>query len=359
MRQTSACLVALTFFILAARAAAQVPDHLECYKIKDSAPRTPYTADLAGLAAEPGCQVKVPAKLLCVATTKSNVSPTPPEAGNGSSVGRFLCYKVKCPKGAPDALTIRDQFGSRSVEPKVSKLLCAPELPSSVCGNGVPDDGEACDDGNTETESSCDYGQAFCTRCDATCSAVLNLTGPVCGDGSINGPEACDDNNTNACGTCNGSCTAFQQPSAATGFILAVESALLVDGDTFTLDDGIGGSTVFEFDTAGNGVAFGNTAIAAPVGASAPLMAQGIRGAIQSSILNISASTQYNLVLLANNIQSGLGNQPIIETVINSNFFVDGMQGGAGGDCGSGVGCTADSDCASGTCGTNNPGTCD
>jgi cysteine-rich repeat protein len=151
------------------------------------------------------------------------VTSTPPEAGNGSSVGRFLCYKVKCPKGAPAALTIRDQFGARSVQPVVSKVPCAPELPSPVCGDGVTDDGEVCDDGNTTTETSCAYGTPTCTGCDANCNTIA-LVGASCGDGSINGPEACDDNNTNACGTCNETCTTFRL-SAATGSIVAVDSA--------------------------------------------------------------------------------------------------------------------------------------
>src|SRR5262245_58154055 len=80
---------------------AQVPDHLKCYKIKESAKKVTYTADLGGLAPEPGCQVKVPGKLLCVETTKTNVSPTPPGAPAGQAAGQFLCYKVKCPKGVP------------------------------------------------------------------------------------------------------------------------------------------------------------------------------------------------------------------------------------------------------------------
>ena len=34
-------------------------DHLECYKVGDALPATKYTADLAGLAVEPGCVVKL------------------------------------------------------------------------------------------------------------------------------------------------------------------------------------------------------------------------------------------------------------------------------------------------------------
>ncbi|RKH46669.1 kelch-like protein [Corallococcus sp. AB050B] len=98
--------------------------------------------------------------------------------------------------------------------------------PPSVCGDGITNGSEACDDGNTTSESSCPYGQASCTRCNSTCTAVLNLQGGVCGDGVRNGPEVCDDGNTvtesacpggqASCSTCNSTCTAeFHSLSAA------------------------------------------------------------------------------------------------------------------------------------------------
>lgn len=105
---------------LAARA-----DHLECYKFNDSAGRRSYTADLGGLRSELGCKVLVPAKLLCVDTTKSNVVPPPPGAPAGSAAGRFLCYTLRCRK-AKLPVTVTDQFGSRPGSATVSKLLCAP-----------------------------------------------------------------------------------------------------------------------------------------------------------------------------------------------------------------------------------------
>src|SRR5438045_4177673 len=69
-------------------AVAQVPDHLECYTVKDSIAKTVYTADLAGLVPASGCTIKLPAKQLCVETTKTNVSPLPPGAEGGPSAGR-------------------------------------------------------------------------------------------------------------------------------------------------------------------------------------------------------------------------------------------------------------------------------
>src|SRR5262245_66625958 len=127
MRQFRAMLwMTMVAVLLPAAPRAQVPDHLKCYKIKDSATKATYTADLGGLAPEPGCQVKVPGKLLCVETAKTNVSPAPPGVPDGPAAGQFLCYKVKCPKGVPPVVTLADQFGTHTVTPTKAQLLCAP-----------------------------------------------------------------------------------------------------------------------------------------------------------------------------------------------------------------------------------------
>ena len=74
---------------------------------------------------------------------------------------------------------------------------CLPTPKQSVCGDGVVDPGEVCDDGNTVTEFACPYGQATCTACSKDCLTVLNLSGPFCGDGIVDGAvEQCDDGNT-------------------------------------------------------------------------------------------------------------------------------------------------------------------
>jgi hypothetical protein len=118
-----------------ALAGAQVPDHLKCYKVKDSLEKAKYTADLTGLTAEPGCVIKAPAQLYCVETSKTNVSPTPPGAPAGPAVGRFLCHKVKCPKAALAPIAVVDQFGTHTLEPKAANLLCAPVV---TCPPTVP-----------------------------------------------------------------------------------------------------------------------------------------------------------------------------------------------------------------------------
>ena len=60
----------------------------------------------------------------------------------------------------------------------------SPQFPA-VCGNGVIEGDEACDDGNTLTEA-CAYGQIECNVCNEECEIALGQTA-FCGDNSING----------------------------------------------------------------------------------------------------------------------------------------------------------------------------
>ena len=62
----------------------------------------------------------------------------------------------------------------------------------NLCGNGVLNVGEQCDDGN----------QTPGDGCSATCSSE-----PRCGDGVVNGAEQCDDGNTTSGDGCSATCT--------------------------------------------------------------------------------------------------------------------------------------------------------
>ncbi|KAB2899674.1 MAG: DUF4215 domain-containing protein [Burkholderiaceae bacterium] len=116
---------------------------------------------------------------------------------------------------------------------------------AAVCGDGVVSGGEACDDGNTVTETSCPYGSPHCSVCNATCTAVLSLSGPTCGDGILNGAEVCDDGNTVTetncpygsphCSVCNATCTAvlsLSGPTCGDGILNGAE--VCDDGNTVT-----------------------------------------------------------------------------------------------------------------------------
>lgn len=245
-------------------------------------------------------------------------------------------------------------------------------LTGPYCGDGIRSDGEVCDDGNITTETSCPYGTPNCTRCDAVCATVLNLTGPYCGDGLVHGSELCDDGNADACGTCNASCTQTQR-SRATGYIDAVSSSDIVDGEIFTIDDGTSGPNTFEFDSnqiiqpgsvqiiipstpaPDGGVPASDGGVPLPVGEAgrfvatpdemATLIVQTLQDE-QRVTLNITAESASSRVLLTHRGEGAYGNQAMTERVANPSFRVVGMSGGSSRDCPSGTGCVQDQDCA-------------
>jgi len=107
--------------------ASSAPDHLACYKVKDPAAKATYLATVSGLAVQAGCKVRVPAAMACTPASKTNVSPVPPGGGGVGKPNGFTCYKVKCPKAVLSPLPLQDQFGTRSVTPTKTLLLCAPD----------------------------------------------------------------------------------------------------------------------------------------------------------------------------------------------------------------------------------------
>jgi len=95
-----------------------------------------------------------------------------------------------------------------------------------VCGNSAVEVGEACDDGNTVTES-CSYGTASCQVCGAACQTVAAVGG-VCGDGIVNGAEGCDGG-----ANCTAQCT-VSVPNPVCGNGVAEASETCDDGNTAT-----------------------------------------------------------------------------------------------------------------------------
>lgn len=224
-------------------------------------------------------------------------------------------------------------------------------LTGNVCGDHAVDlANEECDDGNTITESACPYGVPICSICAADCTLVPTA-GNVCGDGVVDSAnEACDDSNTSSCGTCSADCQTVTN-RAATGFIAVVTATKIVDGETIVLDDGASPPVAFEYNLAG-GVGPGNVAIALGAADSAAAVRTKTRIVINSiGALAITATDgPGNLVLLTDDRATSFGNAALVETVSDTDFAVSGMSGGQGGDCGSGVGCSGNTDCESGSC---------
>lgn len=137
--------LALTATVLPTIAAAQdqdrYPDHLRCYKIKDSgnflAQADFLTNDMQRqlLPDEKGCKIRVKSLEFCVPVQKDRVfnPDNPKEAPHEDFVGQaldndFLCYKVTCPKSdfAVNPLPVLDQFGERDIKLSRTTKLCAP-----------------------------------------------------------------------------------------------------------------------------------------------------------------------------------------------------------------------------------------
>jgi hypothetical protein len=129
MRTTTVLLATLLAATLSVPAHAVVltdTDHLKCYKAKDPAGKATFTADLLAevLPSETGCQIRLPAKIVCDAVSAS-FDPTPPLRIGQPLAELFVCYKLKCPK-QKIAISASDEFGTRTVTVGAPRYLCAP-----------------------------------------------------------------------------------------------------------------------------------------------------------------------------------------------------------------------------------------
>ena len=119
---------------------------------------------------------------------------------------------------------------------------------------------------------------------------------------------------------------------AAKGSITAVSGANLVDGETFTLDDGVNTPTVFEFDDDAS-VTSGNVAVTFAGGDTAAQVAAAIQSAVNGvgAGLTITASAPVGSVVpLTNDTAGSAGNAAITDTVAAVGFTTIGMTGGNG-----------------------------
>ncbi len=120
---------------MAADARAQPFDHLSCHKVKDALEKQEYVTDLvprdAAFPLQAGCEVKLPAKLLCTGVATAGITPEPPGTAPAPEATAQLCYKVKCAKLELD-VPVADRFGARTVRMKAPTMLCAPVPPPTT-----------------------------------------------------------------------------------------------------------------------------------------------------------------------------------------------------------------------------------
>jgi len=141
---------------------------------------------------------------------------------------------------------------------------------ATVCGNGVTEAGEQCDDGNTtsgdgcsatcqnesgplcgngvtEAGEQCDDGNNIDgDGCSATCQ---NEPNPGCGDGVLDAGEQCDDGNNIDGDGCSATCQNEGTPACGDGIVQSGEEC--DDGNTV---GGDGCSTTCQIEACGNGV---------------------------------------------------------------------------------------------------------
>lgn len=143
------------------------------------------------------------------------------EAGSIADAGAAeSVYTCAGEPGTYDVTLLATDEESGCFDLIVSRVTC---VGGAACGNGEVDEGEACDDGNAQTEE-CEYGNESCEVCGANCSLEA-VDGEYCGDNIVNGAEQCDG------GTgCESDCTL----SAVCGDGVAEDAETCDDGNVVT-----------------------------------------------------------------------------------------------------------------------------
>lgn len=96
---------------------------------------------------------------------------------------------------------------------------CRTDCSEAGCGDGVIDPGEGCDDGGIEAGDGC----------SPTCEPEA-----VCGDGVREAPEACDDGNTEPGDGCDGACAL--EVGVCGGSIVDLNAEAVFDSNSFLYD---------------------------------------------------------------------------------------------------------------------------
>jgi hypothetical protein len=189
---------------------AQSMDNLACYKVRDSA-RGRFTMVVTNAGVTQNCTAKLPAKMACIESSVSSVSPAPPGGGPSSSAaGSFLCYIVKCGRPSPPTFDMADDLGgSRNVDLRKAQLVCT----EATRGAPVPGPSPRPSTTTTTLGGPCHFDDSSRT-CEGSCGG-----GGHCAATAASGACEC---RTTACGDagqpqCNGFCS---DPNKACVFTL-------------------------------------------------------------------------------------------------------------------------------------------
>jgi len=145
------------------------------------------------------------------------------QGGTGGSGAAGVSNDVVCGNGRLDTGEACDDGNPRmgdgcngacQLEPNYAcDAVGAPCVSTIRCGNGVVDVGEACDDGNTQDGDGCalDCSRTesgwICATPGFPCNVSTGTPLSVCGNGVVEAPEQCDDGvNDGTYGTCTPGC---------------------------------------------------------------------------------------------------------------------------------------------------------
>ncbi|GEM_PF-7132640 len=122
---------------------------------------------------------------------------------NDNQCGNDKCIGNKCDNPWRCGCRTQDDCGYWQIQ----TFDAAPPEPPAICGNGIREGGEQCDDGNTNNNDACIIDTAKNYQCKNA----------VCGDGYLRtGTEQCDDGNTRSGDGCSATCTTESTANAPT-----------------------------------------------------------------------------------------------------------------------------------------------
>jgi len=141
------------------------------------------------------------------------------------------------------------QIGCDATEPPPQTSGSTGETGGPVCGDGVVEGDELCDDGNQIDDDACpnDCGGGTSMTTDGTSTGgdTEGDTGPggACGDGVVGGLEECDDGNLADGDGCSANCTleGISEACADKPMDPLVIDDAAIDGDTLLVDVSYGG----------------------------------------------------------------------------------------------------------------------
>jgi cysteine-rich repeat protein len=137
-------------------------------------------------------------------SSEESSSSSGPLCGNGVLDDEELCDRnYPCPEGM--VCDVDCQCGLFVTQESSSALSLSDSSPTALCGNGIVESTEQCDDGNISFMDGCLSSCAV--EPGYACAGEPSNCFPVCGDGIQISPEECDDGNLTDGDGCSSICT--------------------------------------------------------------------------------------------------------------------------------------------------------